>query len=93
VAVNEIEEKDYYQKHQEEFRIPTSIQVQYLVFRPSDYEGKAQVTPEDIKRYYDVQKDRLKVPKRVRAREILIKVEADDPANKIEEKRKEQKRS
>jgi len=88
VAVNEIEEKDYYQKHQEEFRIPTSIQVQYLVFRPSDYEGKAQVTPEEIKRYYDVQKDRLKVPKRVRAREILIKVEADDPANKIEEKKK-----
>ena len=45
VAVNEIEEKDYYQKHPDEFRIPTSIQVQYLVFRPSYYVGKAQVTP------------------------------------------------
>jgi len=88
VAVNEIEEKDYYQKQQEEFRIPTSIQIQYLVFRPSDYEGKAQVTPEEIKRIYDVQKDRFKVPKRVKAREILIKVEADDPTNKIEEKKK-----
>jgi peptidyl-prolyl cis-trans isomerase D len=88
VAVNEIEERDYYQKHQEEFRIPTSIQIQYLVFRPSDYEGKAQVTSEEIKRYYDVQKERLKVPKRVKAREILIKVEADDPTNKIEEKKR-----
>ena len=88
VGVNDIEEKDYYQKHQEEFRIPTSIQVQYLVFLTSDYEGKAQVTPEEIKRYYDVQKERFKVPKRVKAREILIRVGADDPANKIEEKKK-----
>jgi parvulin-like peptidyl-prolyl isomerase len=58
------------------------------VFLTSDYEGKAQVTPEEIKRYYDVQKERFKVPKRVKAREILIRVGADDPANKIEEKKK-----
>jgi len=33
VTLNEIEEKDYFQKHQEEFRISTSVRIQYLVFR------------------------------------------------------------
>jgi peptidyl-prolyl cis-trans isomerase D len=88
VSLNEVEEKDYYQKHLEEFRIPTSIQVQYLVFRPSDFEGKIQVTPDDLKRAYDLQKERLKTPKRIKAREILIKVAPEDPADKIEEKKK-----
>ena len=88
VTVNEIEEKEYYQKHQEEFRIPASVQVQYLVFRPSDFEGKAQVSPDDIKRTYDSQKERFKTPKRVKAREILIKVGPEDSSDKIDEKRK-----
>ena len=88
VTANEIEEKDYYQNHQEEFRIPTAMQIQYLTFRPSDYEGRIRVTPDEIKRMYEAQKGRFTVPKRVRAREILIKVSPEDPANKIEEKKK-----
>ena len=88
VAANEIEERDYYQNHQEEFRIPTAMQIQYLTFRPSDYEGKIQVTPDEIKRMYEAQKGRFTVPKRVRAKEILIRVSPEDPANTIEEKKK-----
>ena len=88
VNVNEIEIKDYFQKHQEEFRIPTSIQIQYLIFRPSDFEGKVQVSSDEIKRFYDQQKDRLMTPKRVRAKEILIKVGLEDPPNKVEEEKK-----
>ena len=88
VTVNEVEEKDYFQKHQEEFRIPTLIQIQYLLFRPSDFEAKLQITSEDIKKYYDRQKERFKIPKRVKAREILIKVAPEDPSGTIEEKRK-----
>jgi peptidyl-prolyl cis-trans isomerase D len=88
VAVNEIDIKDYYQKHQEEFRLPAAAQVQYLVFRPSDYEGKVNVSPEDLQRYYNTQKERLKVPKRVKGREILIKVNAGDSPEAIDQKRK-----
>jgi peptidyl-prolyl cis-trans isomerase D len=88
VNVNEIEMKDYFQKHQEDFRIPTSIQIQYLIFRPSDLEGKVQVSSEEIKRFYDQQKDRFMTPKRVRAKEILIKVGPEDPSSKVEEKKK-----
>lgn len=88
VNVNEIEIKDYFQKHQEEFRIPASIRIQYLLFRPSDFEGKVQVSSEEVKRFYDQQKDRWMTPKRVRAKEILIKVGPEDPPNKVEEKKK-----
>ncbi len=35
-----------------------------------------------------LQKDRFKIPKQVKAREILIKVNPQDPAEKVEEKRK-----
>ncbi len=88
VSVNEVEMKDYYQKHQEEFRIPNFLQIRYLIFRPSDAEGKVQVSSDEIKRYYDLRKERFTTPKRIRPREILIKVTPEDPPQKVEEKRK-----
>ena len=88
LTVNEVDIKDYYQKHQEEFRVPPSYQVQYLMFRPSEFETKVQVSPDEAKRYYDSQKEKFKLPKQVKSREILIKVDPQDPAEKIAEKRK-----
>jgi peptidyl-prolyl cis-trans isomerase D len=88
VQVNEVEIKDAYQKHQEEFRTPNFLQVQYLIFRSSDYEGKVQISPEEIKRNYDLRKDRYTIPKKVRAREILVKIDREDPSQKVEEKKK-----
>jgi peptidyl-prolyl cis-trans isomerase D len=88
VQANDVELKDFYQKHQEEFRIPASVQIQYLVFRPSDFEGKAQISADDIKGYYDRQKERFKTPQQARVREILVKAGPEDPADKVEEKRK-----
>jgi peptidyl-prolyl cis-trans isomerase D len=88
VNTNEVEINDYYQKHQEEFRIPTLVQVQYLLFRPSDFEKKVQVSLDEAKRYYDLRKDAFKIPKQVRARDILIKVDPQDTPDKIEAKKK-----
>jgi peptidyl-prolyl cis-trans isomerase D len=88
VNVNEIEIKDYYQKHQEEFRIPTFAQIQYLLFRPSDFENKIQVSPDEIKRYYEARKDTFKIPKQVRLRDILIKAGPQDTADQLEVKKK-----
>lgn len=88
VSANEVEIKDYYQKHQEEFRIPAYLQIQHLAFRPSDFEPKIQISPDEIKRYYDQRKESFKVPKQVRVREILIRVEPQDPPDRMEEKRK-----
>jgi peptidyl-prolyl cis-trans isomerase D len=88
VHANEIEIKDYFQKHQEEFRTPTFIQIQYLLFRPSDFEMKAQVPPDEIKRYYEARKDTFKIPKQLRVRDILIKAGPQDTADQLEVKKK-----
>jgi peptidyl-prolyl cis-trans isomerase D len=63
IQPNEIEIKDYFQKHQEEFRTPTFLQVQYLLFKPSDFESKVQVSPDEAKRYYDSRKETFKILK------------------------------
>jgi peptidyl-prolyl cis-trans isomerase D len=88
VNANEIEIKDTYQKHQEEFRIPTFVQIQYLFFRPSDFESKVQVSSDEIKRYYDSRKDTFKIPKQVRGRDILIKAGPQDTPDQLEAKKK-----
>jgi len=88
VHANEIEIKDYFQKHQEEFRIPTFIQIQYLPFRPSDFEMKVQVSPDEIKRYYEARKDTFKIPKQLRVRDLLIKSGPQDTADQLEAKKK-----
>ena len=88
VNANEIEIKEYFQKHQEEFRIPTFVQIQYLLFRPSDFESKAQVSSDEIKRYYNSRKDTYKIPKQVRVRDILIKAGSQDTSDQLEAKKK-----
>jgi peptidyl-prolyl cis-trans isomerase D len=88
VTANEVEIKDYYQKHQEEFRVPTFLQIQYLLFRPSDFEGKVQISPDEIKRYYDLRKDTFKIPKELRVRDILIKAGPQDTPDQLEGKKK-----
>jgi peptidyl-prolyl cis-trans isomerase D len=85
---NEIEIKDYFQKHQEEFRVPTFIQIQYLLFRPADFENKVQVSPDEIKQYYDSRKETFKIPKQMRVRDILIKAGPQDTPDQLEAKKK-----
>ena len=88
VNANDIEMKDYYEKHREEFRIPTFVQIQYLLFRPSDLESKIQVSPDEIKRYYDLRKDTFKIPKQMRVRNILIKAGPQESPDQLETKKK-----
>jgi peptidyl-prolyl cis-trans isomerase D len=88
VNVNDIEMKDYYEKHREEFRIPAFSQIQYLLFRPSDFESKIQVSPDEIKRYYDLRKDTFKIPKQVRVRNLLIKAGPQESPDQLETKKK-----
>lgn len=88
VDANEIEIKDYFQKNQEDFRVPQHVKVQYLIFKPEDFEKKVSVSEEEVKNFYERQKDRFKTPKRAKIREIFIKISAEDSPSKIEEKKK-----
>lgn len=88
IQPNEIEIKDYFQKHQEEFRTPTFLQVQYLLFKPSDFESKVQVSPDEAKRYYDSRKETFKIPKQVKVRDIVLKAGPQDTPDQLEAKKK-----
>jgi peptidyl-prolyl cis-trans isomerase D len=54
-AVNDIDIKDYFGKHQEEFRTPLEVKVQYLAFRPADLEANVSVSAEEVQKLYDSQ--------------------------------------
>jgi peptidyl-prolyl cis-trans isomerase D len=88
VNANENEITDYFQKHQEEFRIPAFAQVQYLLFRPSDFENKIQVSTDEIRKYYDLRKETFNVPKQLRVKDILIKAGPQDTSDQLEAKKK-----
>ncbi len=88
VAANDIEMKDYYEKHREEFRIPAFVQIQYLLFRPSDFENKIQVSPDEVKKVYDQRKNTFKIPKQIKVRDILIKAAPQDSPDQLEAKKK-----
>jgi peptidyl-prolyl cis-trans isomerase D len=88
VNANDVEMRDYYEKHREEFRIPAFVQIQYLLFRPSDSESKIQVSPDEIKRYYDLRKNTFKIPRQIRVRDILIKAGPQESPDQLEAKKK-----
>ncbi len=88
VNANDIEMKDYYEKHREEFRIPAFVQIQYLFFRPSDFESEIRVSPDEVKRYYDQRKNTFKIPKQIRVRNILVKTGTQESPDQLEAKKK-----
>ena len=88
VNANDIEMKDYYEKHREEFRIPAFVQIQYLSFRPSDFESEIRVSPDEVKRYYDQRKNTFKIPKQIRVRNILVKTGTQESPDQLEAKKK-----
>jgi peptidyl-prolyl cis-trans isomerase D len=88
VNANDIDMKDYYEKHREEFRIPASVQIQYLLFRPSDFESKIEVSLDEARRYYDQRKSSFKIPRQIRVRNILVKAGPQESPDQLEAKRK-----
>jgi peptidyl-prolyl cis-trans isomerase D len=80
--------KAFYEKHKENYKTDTMIKVRYVHFDPKEYRSKVKLTDSEIRDYYDENLDSFKVPKKVVARHILIKVSQDaDP--KTVEKTKE----
>jgi peptidyl-prolyl cis-trans isomerase D len=49
---------------------------------------KVQVSPDEIKRYYEARKDTFKISKQLRVKDILIKAGPQDTADQLEAKKK-----
>ena len=77
IAAGADEVAAYFDRMKENYKTPPEIQVRYVRFAPDAYEGRIQVTPEEIRDYYEANADRFVIPPTVEAGHILIRVPAD----------------
>ena len=72
----------YYQQHQEAYKLPEQISVEYVELSLENLAKKVEVTEEKLKAYYDSQKDQYSTPERRKISHILfaINTKTDDKA-------------
>lgn len=82
--------KKYYDSHQEEFRIPEQVRVEYVTLSMDQLAAQAKVDPEEVKKFYEANRKQFEVPESRQASHILITV---DPAAGAEAKQKAKARA
>ncbi|HQT26570.1 MAG TPA: SurA N-terminal domain-containing protein, partial [Burkholderiales bacterium] len=83
--VSEDEVRKYYKNHQDEFKVPEEVKVDYVVFSPETLQSKIAVSEEEAKQYYDTHKPEFTVPEERSASHILIPVAKDASKSQVEE--------
>jgi peptidyl-prolyl cis-trans isomerase D len=68
--------KEYYQKHEPEFRVPEKIKVSYLIIRSQDFLKKVEVSPDEIADYVGDHRSELGRPTVIKVREIFLTIPA-----------------
>jgi len=89
VRPDEVAMKDFFEKHNEEYRVPEKIKIAYLEIDPEALEQGIEISDDEIKSYYEYNIDTYAEPKKVRARHILFKL--DKNAQKDKEKEVKEK--
>lgn len=64
----------YYQENQAEFRVPARARVNYLVFRPKDFEDRVTLSPAEVDDYLSAHADEFNRAKVIRVSQILLQV-------------------
>jgi len=72
------EVKNYFSKHREDFKIPASAKVRYLLFDPKSYLKGVEVTAKEIENYYQANPEKFVRPKQIKVRHILLKADPKD---------------
>ncbi len=75
--------KTFYEKHKENYKTDTMLKVRYVHFDPKQYRSQVKLSDSEVRDYYDENLDSFKVPKKVVARHILIKVSPDADAETV----------
>lgn len=81
--------KEYYESHQEEYKLGARRSVEYLFVNPRDFEKDAEITDEEVENYYKMHEGQFLIKKRVKASHILLSVPPDaspEQEAKIKEK-------
>jgi peptidyl-prolyl cis-trans isomerase D len=77
VKVDPAQAKAYYDSHQDEFRVPERMRVQYVVLSGEALAATEPVTEAELKQAYEANASRYKADEQRRASHILIQVEPD----------------
>jgi peptidyl-prolyl cis-trans isomerase D len=85
---SEAELKAYYEKNKQMYTnsIPEKRKVRYILVDLTRLSDQAQVTPDDLQRYYREHQDEYRVPDQVNVRHILIKTPTPGPDGKVDQK-------
>jgi peptidyl-prolyl cis-trans isomerase D len=83
VQIDEEALKTFFAAEQENFRLPETVALRYLLFEPARYAKDVAAGDEDLEKYYRRNLDKFDIPEQVKAAHILIKVPLDaDQATK-----------
>ena len=84
----EAELKAFYESHKGSYAnsIPEKRKVKYAVIDTNKVDAAVQVTQDDLRAYYDKQRDQYRTPEQVKVSHILIKTPLPGPDGKVDEK-------
>jgi peptidyl-prolyl cis-trans isomerase D len=90
VKPTEAELKEYYDKHQDQLRVPEKVKVRYVLLRFEDFRKQAEASPKEIEDYVKENRAELERPKVIRVREIFL---ALDPKAKGDHRQQVQQKA
>jgi peptidyl-prolyl cis-trans isomerase D len=77
VKLTDAEVQAYYDAHQDKFREPNRVRIEYVQYAPDHFTDKVEITDAAVQQYYDDHKIAYMTPEQVHARHILLKVSPD----------------
>jgi len=89
IIVDDQEVEKYYDKNQEEFRIPNQVKAGYIRITPEQFKDQLQITEEMLEEHYRDHPDQFRVEEKRRASHILVRVSSEaeeEEANQAREK-------
>ena len=75
--------KNFYAENKDNYTSDPKIKALYLKFSPEDYKDEVTISDIDIKEYYEEHLSEFKIPQKVEASHILIKVAEDAQEEKV----------
>lgn len=63
----------YYQQHQETYRLPARVQIDYVRLQPAQIEKKLVISAQAVTRYYQRHQNALRSPARWRVQQLTVK--------------------
>lgn len=85
VKLEEDAAKKYYESHQDEFRVPEQVRVEYVTLSMDNLMAQAKVDPAEIQKYYEAHRSQFEIKESRQASHILITV---DPAGGADARQK-----